>query len=157
MRGNFIYHSVDTELLAVPDVTWCEVMVKRKGLFFRSRTGRRRYIPRKKQSSSGLGLRVKVVLFRPLREEHYTLHRTVMFCSGVEHMSVDSVAAESRTGIDSDIELNRPVTPCDLIRFPKQFACPSFRLSFPLHVSFPCRLRCSISSIAPTLTFLSTR
>lgn len=135
MRDNLIYHSVDTELLAFPDARRCEVMVNRKGLFCLPRMRRRRYIPRKKQGSSGLGLRGKVVLFRPLRDEHYTLHGTVMFSSGVEYMSVCSDAAESRTGIDSDI-LNRPATPCDSIRSPNQFACPSFMLSFAYRFPF---------------------
>jgi hypothetical protein len=32
-----------------------------------------------------------------------------MFSSSVKHMSVCSDESESRTGVDSDIQLNRPV------------------------------------------------
>lgn len=83
--------------------------MNRKGLFYLFRTRRQRYIGRKKQSSSGLGLGGNAILFTALRGEYHIWHRTVMFPSSVEYMSVCSDKSESRIGIDSDIQLNGTV------------------------------------------------
>lgn len=111
------------------DAKWNDVMMNREGFFYRFRMRRRLYIGRKKQSSSGLGLGINAILFTALRGKYHIWHRTVMFSSGVEYMSVCSDESESRTGVDSDIQLNRPVAHATWSAFQND--------SHPLHLGSP--------------------